>query len=406
MALEKQIFNYVAKDVNGNLIEGKIKAFNESDIREDFLRRNLTPLDIIETNVFSRDLSFGSKRIKPKDVAMFARQFSTMQNAAVPIVKSLEVLAEQASNPSLKDVIRTMIIDIEGGSPLADALEKHPKVFSPIVINMTRAGETGGFLDKTLLSIAESLEAEVKLKAKIKSAMTYPVVIFILAILMCIGMLLFIVPIFDTMFKNLGGNLPVPTQILVNLSNFLKVGFIPIAIVVTGAIIWWNKNKHKRAFREFVDPIKLRIPVFGTLTKKLTMARFARNFGSLLEANVPIVPVLDIVGSTTGSTVLEKSLYNVKDSILAGGTVAAPMGKDPIFPKMLVEMTSIGEDAGEMPLMLGKVADAYDDEVEAMTDSLTSLLEPIMLIFLGGIVGSMIVALYLPIFSIYDLIEK
>ena len=405
MAAEKQVFNYVAKDASGNLLEGKIKAFSEADIRDDFIKRGITPLDIEETNVFSRDFSIGKKKIKLKEVATFARQFSTMQGAAVPIAKSLEILADQSSNPSMKEVIRGMVNDIEGGSTLADALEKNPKVFSPIVINMTRAGERGGFLDKTLLAIADSLESEVKLKAKIKSAMTYPVVIFSMAILMCVGMLLFIVPIFDTMFSNLGGELPIPTQILVNLSDFLKVGAIPIVIVIVAASVWWNKNKHKRQIREFIDPIKLKIPVFGTLTKKLIMARFARNFSSLLDANVPIIPVIEIVGATTGSTVVEKSLYSIRDSILGGGTVSAPMAKDPIFPRMLVEMTSIGEDAGDMPLMLSKVADAYDDEVETMTDSLTSLLEPIMLVFLGGIVGSMIVALYLPIFSVYDLIE-
>lgn len=405
MASEKLVFNYKAKDANGNYLEGKIKAMSAEDIRINFLARNITPLEIEEISVLGRDLSFGKKRIKLKEVAVFARQFSTMQGAAVPIVKTLDILAEQSSNPSLKEIILEMTTDIESGSTLENALAKHPKVFSPIVVSMVGAGERGGFLDKALRSIAEGLEKEVKLKQKIKSAMTYPVVIFILAILMCVGMLLFIVPIFDTMFKSLGGELPVPTQILVALSNFLKVGAIPIAIVITGSAIWWNKNKHRRGIREFVDPLRLKIPVFGQLTRKLIMARFARNFSSLLDANVPIVPVLDIVGSTTGSTVIEKSLFQVKESILAGGTISGPMAKDPIFPKMLVEMTSIGEDAGEIPQMLSKVADSYDDEVEALTDSLTSLLEPIMLVFLGAIVGSMIVALYLPIFSVYDLIK-
>lgn len=405
MASEKLVFNYKAKDANGNYLEGKIKAMSAEDIRINFLARSITPLEIEETSVLGRDLSFGKKRIKLKEVAVFARQFSTMQGAAVPIVKTLDILAEQSSNPSLKEIIVTMTADIESGSTLENALAKHPKVFSPIVVSMVGAGERGGFLDKALRSIAEGLEKEVKLKQKIKSAMTYPVVIFILAILMCVGMLLFIVPIFDTMFKTLGGELPVPTQILVALSNFLKVGAIPIAIVITGSIIWWNKNKHRRGIREFIDPLRLKVPVFGQLTKKLIMARFARNFSSLLDANVPIVPVLDIVGSTTGSTVIEKSLLQVKESILGGGTISGPMAKDPIFPKMLVEMTSIGEDAGEIPQMLSKVADSYDDEVEALTDSLTSLLEPIMLVFLGAIVGSMIVALYLPIFSVYDLIK-
>lgn len=405
MATDKLVFNYKAKDSHGNYLEGKIKAVSVEDIRENFKARGITPLDIEETGVLGRELSFGKKRIKMKEVAVFARQFATMQGAAVPIVKSLDILADQSSNPSFKEVIQSMVVDIESGLTLANALAKYPKIFSPIVVSMVGAGESGGFLDKALLSIAEGLEKEVKLKQKIKSAMTYPVVIFSLAILMCVGMLLFIVPIFDTMFKSLGGELPLPTQILVALSNFLKVGAIPLAVVIAGCVIWWNKNKHRRGIREFVDPLRLKIPVFGQLTKKLIMARFARNFSALLDANVPIVPVLEIVGSTTGSTVIERSLMRVKESILGGGSISGPMGKDPLFPKMLVEMTSIGEDAGEIPQMLSKVADSYDDEVEAMTDALTSLLEPIMLVFLGAIVGSMIVALYLPIFSVYDLIK-
>jgi len=402
---EKQIFNYKAKDPNGNYVEGKIKAFTIDDVTNDFIKRGFTPLDIEETNVFSRDLSFGRKGVKLKEVAQFARQFATMSEAAVPIVKTLEILQDQTTNPTLKEVIKSMNVDISGGSTLADAFEKHPNIFSTIMVSMVRAGESGGFLNKTLLSVADSMEAEVRLKAKIKSAMTYPVVIFTLAILMCVGMLLFIVPIFDNMFKSLGGELPIPTQILVNLSNFLKIGGIPLAIVIGAGIFWWRKNRNKRAIREFVDPLKLKIPIFGNLTKMIIMSRFARNFGSLLDAAVPIIPVLDIVGSTTGSTVIEKALYDVRDSILAGGTVAKPMGDNPLFPKMLVEMTAIGEDAGDMPNMLNKVADSYDEEVESITDALTSLLEPIMIVFLGAIVGSMIVALYLPIFSVYDLIK-
>lgn len=406
MATEKQIFNYKAKDPNGNYIENKIKAFRIEDVENELLSRGFTPLDIEETNVFSRDLSFGKKGIKLKEVAQFARQFATMTQAAVPIVRTLEILHDQSSNPTMKDIIRQLITDISNGSSLGDALAKHPDTFSQIMVSMVRAGESGGFLDKTLLSVAESLEAEVKLKAKIKSAMTYPVVIFILAIVMCIAMLLFIVPVFDDLFKSLGGDLPVPTQILVNLSEFLKVGAIPIAIAIGIFIFWWRKNKNNQKIREFIDPIKLKIPVFGKLHNLIIMSRFARNFGSLLDAAVPIVPVIDIVGTTTGSTVVEKALQNVRDSVLSGGTVAKPMADNELFPKMLVEMTAIGEDAGDMPNMLNKVADAYDDDVEAMTDSLTSLLEPIMLVFLGGVVGSMIVALYLPIFSVYDLVNK
>ncbi len=406
MAVEKQIFNYKALDNSGTFVEGKMKAYAADDVTDEIVKRGFTPLEVEETNVFSRDISFKRNKIKPKEVAVFARQFSTMSEAAVPIVKSLDILQEQTSNVAMQEVIKTMKLDISNGSTLADSLEKHPTVFSQIMISMVRAGEAGGFLNKTLLSVAEGLESEVRLRAKVKSAMTYPVVVFVLAILMCTGMLLFIVPIFAKMFKSLGGQLPIPTQILVGLSNFLIYGggFAIAAVAIVGTVMW-NRNKHKRAVREFIDPLKLKLPVFGKLTTMIIMARFARNFGNLLDAAVPIIPVLDIVGTTTGSTVVEKSLLKVKESILAGGTVAKPMGEDKIFPKMLVEMTAIGEDAGDMPNMLAKVATAYDEDVEAITSALTSLMEPIMIIVLGAIVGSMIVALYLPIFSIYDLVK-
>lgn len=406
MAELKKAFQYTAQDAEGNLVEGTIKATDIEQVNNFFLTRGYMPIDITETSVLNKNLSFGKKRVKDKEVAIFARQFATMSNAAVPVVKILEVIGSQTSNDTFKEVIATMTADVNDGIALNDAMAKHPEVFSPIVVNMVAAAEQGGFLNKALLSIADTMDADVRLKAKIKAAMTYPVVIFALAILLTTGMLLFIVPIFSGLFQSLGGNLPLPTQILVSISDFMKFAILPIVGLGIAGGIWWRKNKNTRKVREFIDPIKMKIPIFGKLNQMVIMGRFARNFASLHDAAVPISQIFDIVGATTGSTVLEAALVKVKESVLKGGTIVEPMKLDPVFPKMLIEMTAIGEETGDLTIMLNKVADSYEYDVETMTDQLSSLLEPIMLVVLGVIVGSMIIALYLPIFSINELVSK
>lgn len=406
MADAKKSFKYEAQDAAGNFIEGKIKAESAEQVRDNFASRGIRLLEISEQSGLNKELSFGKKRIKLKDVAIFARQFSTMNNAAIPIVKTLEILGNQTTNPALQEVIEKMTLDVNDGLSLAVAMSKHPQVFTPIIVSMIEAAESGGFLNKALLAIAEQLESEVRLKSKVKSAMTYPIVIFSLAMVLTTAMLLFIVPVFSDLFASLGGELPLPTQILVGLSNIIKIAGIPIAALIGVGIWWWRKNKNNLKVREIVDPIKLKLPVFGKLQQLIIMARFARNMAALLDAAVPLLQILDIVGKASGSIVLERSLVRVKESVLAGGTIVAPMKDDPLFPKMLVEMTAIGEDAGDLAGMLTKVAESYEYDVEAMTDQLSSLLEPIMLVFLGVIVGSMIIALYLPIFSVYDVMEK
>lgn len=406
MADLKKAFHYTAQDNEGNIVEGTIKADTMEQVNNFFIARGYVPIDIEETNILNRNITLVKKRVKPKDIAIFARQFATMNNAAVPIVKTLEVLASQTSNETFKEVLQTMTSDVNDGVSLNESMAKHSEVFSPIIISMIAAAEQGGFLNKALLSIADSTDSDVRLRGKIKAAMTYPVVIFSLAILLTIGMLLFIVPIFEGLFSSLGGELPIPTQILVGLSEFMKWGIFPIFIGVGFGVFWWRKNKNKRKVREIVDPIKLKIPIFGKLNKMIVMGRFARNFAALLDAAVPITQIFDILGATTGSTVVEDALLQVKESVLNGGTIIEPMKANPIFPKMLVEMTAIGEETGDLANMLNKVAESYEYDVGVMTDQLSSLLEPIMLVFMGIIVGSMIIALYLPIFSINDLVAQ
>ena len=272
------------------------------------------------------------------------------------------------------------------------------------MINMIRAGEVGGFLEKALVSVAENYENEVKLRAQIKSAMTYPVMVFGMAILAVVGMLLFIVPVFEKMFTDLGGKLPWPTQILVMLSGVMK-WLAPLMLVVSIIFaIWWKRHKNDHAVRAFVQPLTLRIPIFGPLFKKVAIARFTRNFGTMLGAGVPILQALDIVGETSGNYVIELAVKDVQESVRTGQSLSAPLANHAVFPPMVVQMISTGEDAGALETMLEKISEFYDEEVEATTEQLTSLIEPLMIAILGTIIGGMIIALYMPIFSIFELV--
>ena len=274
------------------------------------------------------------------------------------------------------------------------------------MINMVRAGETGGFLDGALNTVAEGFEKEAKLKASIKSAMTYPVVVLVIAVIAVIVMLTFIVPVFAKMFASLGSALPVPTQILVVLSHQMPWALPLIAVLAIGGSIWWNRNKHEPKVRAKVDPLLLKMPVFGMLLTKIAIARFARNFASMMSAGVPILTGLRIVGETSGNWVIESALERVAKAVRQGKSVSAPLAEEAAFPPMVTQMIAVGEDAGAMETMLNKVADFYDSEVEAMTDSLTSLIEPLMIAFLGIVVGGMIVCLYLPIFQITTAVQN
>jgi type IV pilus assembly protein PilC len=295
--------------------------------------------------------------------------------------------------------------DVEEGAALSDALAQHPNDFPPIMINMVRAGETGGFLEGALASIATNFEKEVKLRSTIKSAMTYPVVVLVMSLVAVFVMLTFIVPIFQKMFESLGGSLPVPTQILVNLSqSMIWLGPV-LAVLIIAFWIWWRNTKNTPRMRRIVDPWKFRIPVFGRLFKRIAIARFTRNFGSMLGAGVPILQALRIVGETSGNWVIENALVNVADSVRQGESIAVPLAKESVFPPMVTQMVSVGEDAGSLELMLEKFAVLFDLEVEAMTVALTSLIEPLLVAFLGVVVGSMVIALYLPIFNIATLVK-
>ena len=401
-------FDYQVRDKTGKIVEGTIEAESQAAVA-----RKLTSMGYATVNISQAGSGmkteikipgFGDK-VKLRDLAVMARQFATMINSGLSLLRALNILAEQTPNKKLASVLGEVRNSVEVGSPLSGALAEHPEIFPPLMVNMIRAGEVGGFLDGVLLQIAENYEAEVKLRSKIKSAMTYPVVVFVMAILAVTGMLLFIVPVFAKMFESLGAPLPLPTQILVNLSHLMKIAAPFLLVGGIAGFIVWGRVKHKEGVRNVLDPLKLKTPVFGTLFQKIALSRFTRNFGTMLHAGVPILQSLDIVADTSGNVVVAKAVRDVQDSVRNGESLTAPLANHAVFPPMVVQMMAVGEDTGALDEMLHKISDFYDQEVEATTEALTSLIEPLMIAFLGGIIGAMIVVMYMPIFSVFDLIK-
>ena len=402
-------FEYKVRDSAGKLKTGKLDAESQAQVAQKLKSMGYAPMSITQTNAgMSKEITIpgmGKKKVKLKDLAVFSRQFATMINSGLSLLRSLSILVDQTENKELARILAEVRNDIESGSSLSVGMAKHPEVFPPLMVNMCRAGEVGGFLDMVLLQIAENYEAEVKLRGKVKSAMTYPVVVFVMAILAVVGMLLFIVPVFEAMFKDLGAALPLPTRFLVFLSGQMKY-LLPMGIVglVVGLAVW-KRIKRDEKVRGIVDPLKLKAPVFGPLFQKIALARFARNLGTMLKSGVPILQSLDIVADTCGNIVLTRAVRDVQESVRTGESLTRPLSEHPIFPSMVVQMMAVGEDTGALDTMLGKIAEFYDQEVEATTESLTALLEPLMIAFMGAVIGGMIVALYMPIFKIFELVE-
>jgi type IV pilus assembly protein PilC len=398
-------YRYAVRDRSGKLVNGELAAETEAAVVQRLKSMGYAPVSITEANTgLSKELKipgFGG-RVKLKELAIFSRQFATMINSGLSLMRALSILAEQTESKELARVVAEVRNEVEAGSALSLAMAKHAKVFPPLMVNLCKAGEIGGFLDAVLLQIAENYEAEVKLRSKIKSAMTYPIVVGCIAIIALIVMLTFVVPTFAKIFASLGSKLPAPTQILVDISHAMKF-ILPLMII--GAIaffIVWNRIKHQENVRRVVDPWKLKVPVFGMLFQKVAIARFARNLGTMLHSGVPILQALEIVADTTGNWTITNAVHDVQDSVRQGESLTQPLSQHDVFPPMVVQMMAVGEETGALDTMLAKIAQFYDQEVEATTESLTALIEPIMIAVLGGMVGSMIVCLYLPIFDVYN----
>jgi type IV pilus assembly protein PilC len=401
-------FKYTVRDKAGKPVEGKLDGENKDAVSAKlrsmgYIIVSLEQQGGILSSLSSISLGTG---VKPRDITLFSRQFATMIGAGLSLTKCLSILGQQTESAALRVIITQIGRDVESGQSLSDAMSRHPKVFPPIFVNMVRSGETGGVLDEVLNRVADHFEREATIKGRIKSAMTYPIAMGSLVLLILIAMLIFVVPTFQSMFASLGGTLPLPTQILVNISDGARglSGLLTVIGVIALVVLfrWWKSTD---SGRYTWDGIKLRMPVFGTLIRKMALSRFTRTFGTLTAAGVPILSALDIVGSTSGNEVIHRAVSKVRSAIKEGETIAKPLGENPIFPAMVVQMIAVGEETGALDAMLGKVADFYDEEVTTGVDGLTSLIEPLMMATLGLIVGGIVIALYLPMFTVITLIK-
>lgn len=404
-------FDYRGRDGAGKLVKGRLDATSEGAVVQRLRGMGVSPIAITEAKAgtgLQTEIKIPGfeKGVGLKDLAIMSRQASTMLTSGLSLLRTLTILSEQTENKKLKDILGKVRDDVERGVSFSDAVAKYPVDFPPIMINMIRAGETGGFLDQAMDSIATNFEKEHKLRSTIKSAMTYPVVVLVMSLVAVAIMLIFIVPIFQDMFSSLGGTLPLPTQILVTLSHAMRYVAIPLAVLVLLAWLWWRANKNTERVRAFLDPITLKLPVFGPLQKKIVIARFARNFSNMIGAGVPILQALRIVGEVSNNFVVKRALDNVAEAVRKGESIAVPLAAQSVFPAMVTQMVAVGEDAGSLEIMLEKIAVFYDAEVEATTDALTSLIEPLLIAFLGVVVGGMIIALYMPIFQITNVVQN
>jgi type IV pilus assembly protein PilC len=394
------VYKWVAETRKGRVLKGELEATDERIARLQLKRRNLNvkklkakPKDLFE------NVAFMQPKVTRKDLVVFTRQFSTMIDAGLPLVQGLTVLSEQADNKTFKNILKGITKDVEGGSTLAEAMKKHPKVFDDLYVNLVAAGEVGGVLDTVLQRLASYIEKAEKLRSKIKGAMIYPAVVVSIAIVVLSVILIFVIPVFEDLFKSVGSALPLPTQFVVDLSRFVKsnIHFIAGAFILLG--IGFRFYRRSEGGRKRTDSLLLKLPVFGPLLKKVAVARFTRTLSTMMSSGVPILDALEIVAKTSGNVILEEVIYEVRASIAEGQTIAEPLSETGIFPAMVVQMISVGEATGALDTMLEKIADFYDDEVDAAVEALTSMLEPLLMVFLGGSIGGMVIAMYLPIFK-------
>jgi type IV pilus assembly protein PilC len=401
-------FTYRVRDRQGRMIGGTLEADSQGAVATRLRQMGYAPISIeaARSSALKAELRmpFGG-RVKPKDLAVFSRQFATMINSGLSLLRALTILAEQTENTRLAATIGEVRSEVEKGTALSVALAQHPKVFNRLFVAMIRSGEVGGFLDQVLLRVAETLERDVALRSKIKSAMTYPVVVFAMVLMIVTAMLMFIVPMFKNLYASLGGTLPLPTRILIGVSNVVKHGFPFVILGIVLVSFGFRRWVATPSGRYRMDAFKLRAPVFGTLFHKTALSRFSRTLATLLRSGVPILQALEIVSETVNNGVMSKAVRDVQDAVREGESLAVPLGKHAVFPAMVVQMLAVGEETGALDTMLSKVADFYDQEVEATVQALTSLIEPILIAVMGGAVGSMVIALYMPMFNIINLIK-
>ncbi len=394
------VYQWSGRDMIGEVVSGEMDAANANIVREQLRRIQVKPKRINrkQKDLFRNSTLF-QKRIKPKDIIFFSRQFATMIDAGLPLIQCLDVLEQQEDKQSLRRVISAIKEDVKSGETLADAFKEHPKQFDELFVSMVAAGEMGGVLDRILLRLSVYLEKAAKLKSRLRGAMILPGITITVAMIVMGIILGFVIPVFQDIFSSLGGNLPLPTQIVIILSHFVKTAapFILMGVVVlffVGRYYYRTESGQER-----IDGFLLKIPLVGSLFKKAAVARFTRTLGTLLQSGVVILQALDIVAKTAGNKVIEKSIYKVRSSVAEGESMAAPLAHSPVFPPMVHQMISVGESSGTLDVMLIKIADFFDEEVEQAVENLMTALEPAIILFLGVVIGGIIISMYLPIFQ-------
>jgi type IV pilus assembly protein PilC len=402
-------FAYKVRDRGGKLLEGTLEADSQQLLIGKLRSMGYMPIEIQQQNAptMARELKmpfFGS-RVKLKDVAVMSRQFATMINSGLALLRALNILAEQTESKPLAAIINQVRIDVEKGSSLSTALARHPKAFSRLYVAMVRAGEVGGVLDSVLLRLAETIEKQVELRRKVRSAMTYPIVVMVLVLLIVTGMLLFIIPMFKGLYDELGGTLPLPTMLLIKTSTLVRTFWYMLFGVGFGIVWGFRRWIGTTAGRNRWDAIKLKLPVLKLLVRKTALARFSRTLSALVRSGVPILESLDIVAETSGNNVVSMAVLDTQQAVKSGEPMSQRLEQHPVFPPMVVQMMAVGEETGALDEMLDKIADFYDQEVEATVEALTSLIEPLLIVVMGACVGGMVISLYLPMFNIIKLIK-
>ena len=400
------VYQWIGKNRSNKVQKGEMEAQSEEAVRASLVRQKITPSRIKQKpkDLFE-NIKFLQPKVKEADVILFARQFSTMIDAGLPIIQCLDILYNQQKNATFKKMLKQIKESVEGGATLAEALKKFPKHFDDLFVNMIAAGEAGGILDAILRRLAAYMEKAARLKAKVKGAMTYPLVTLAIAIIVLAVILVFVIPVFEEMFADFGSELPAPTKLVVAMSDLVKSKILYLIGAGILFMIAYKKYHATEKGRDMIDALVLKLPVFGMLLRKVAVAKFTRTMGTMLASGVAILEALDIVAKTAGNRTIEKAIYNVRSGIAEGRTMADPLNESGVFPPMVCQMISVGESTGALDAMLEKIADFYDEEVDQAVDNMTALIEPIMLVFLGVTIGGLVIAMYLPIFKMAGAIQ-
>ncbi|MDG2050309.1 MAG: type II secretion system F family protein [Myxococcota bacterium] len=401
------VYTWQGKTRDGSVKKGELEAKSSDAVSAQLRAQGIVPGKVKQKpKDISEIFTFLQPKVKVKDLVVFTRQFAVMVDAGLPLVQCLQILGDQEENPTFKKAIQQVRSDVESGATFAEALRKHPKIFDALFVNLVAAGEIGGILDTILNRLAVQLEKQDKLARQLRGAMVYPATVSTIAVACIVLLLVKVIPVFQKMFEDFGGDLPGPTQMVIDLSEWLQAN---VMFLLGGGFAFFTAFSQARArsipFRYRTDAVALKLPVFGNIIKKVAVARFTRTLGTMISSGVPILDGLDIVAKTAGNMVIEEELQATRASISEGKTIAEPLRGSQVFPGMMVQMVAVGEETGSMEIMLTKIADFYDDEVDTAVSGLTSMLEPLMMVFMGGSIGSILIAMYLPIFTIADSIN-